>query len=115
MLKCPVCQAELIEIQKYNVFIDVCKNCKGIWLDRGELEKIIELSKINSSLPKQQSTEYLEYEPQESIQYKYQKEYSKHKKYQDYNYLDEDKKYYKRKSKYKDKLKIIESIFDIFD
>jgi Zn-finger nucleic acid-binding protein len=28
------------EVEKENVMIDVCPDCKGVWLDRGELEKI---------------------------------------------------------------------------
>ena len=43
LLNCPVCDnVPLEEIERGNVMIDVCSNCKGIWLDRGELEKIIQ-------------------------------------------------------------------------
>jgi Zn-finger nucleic acid-binding protein len=42
-MKCPVCDAPLRAIQKYGVEIDICPGCKGVWLDRGELEKIIAL------------------------------------------------------------------------
>lgn len=41
-MQCPVCDAPLRAIQKYGVEIDICPGCKGVWLDRGELEKIIE-------------------------------------------------------------------------
>lgn len=41
-MQCPVCDTQLREIQKSGVKIDICPGCKGIWLDRGELEKIIE-------------------------------------------------------------------------
>lgn len=42
-MNCPVCDDILLEeIERGNVMIDVCSNCKGIWLDRGELEKIIQ-------------------------------------------------------------------------
>ena len=40
-MKCPKCAVELQEIKKESVFIDVCTTCKGIWLDRGELESIV--------------------------------------------------------------------------
>lgn len=43
-MKCPVCDESLREIQKYGVNIDVCPGCKGVWLDRGELEKILDLA-----------------------------------------------------------------------
>ena len=41
-MNCPVCGSELREVQKYNISIDICPSCKGVWLDRGELDKIIE-------------------------------------------------------------------------
>jgi uncharacterized protein len=42
-MQCPVCDERLREIEKYGVMIDICPSCKGVWLDRGELEKIIQL------------------------------------------------------------------------
>ena len=39
-LKCPVCQSALREIDREGVSIDVCPQCRGVWLDRGELEKL---------------------------------------------------------------------------
>lgn len=41
-MNCPVCDAKLRPVDKHGVEADVCPDCKGIWLDRGELEKIIE-------------------------------------------------------------------------
>ena len=38
---CPICGKEMKTVQRYNVEIDICENCKGVWLDRGELNKII--------------------------------------------------------------------------
>lgn len=41
-MKCPVCKdATLLMSEKKGVEIDYCPECRGIWLDRGELEKII--------------------------------------------------------------------------
>ena len=39
-LMCPRCGADLVERQRSEVTIDVCTGCRGVWLDRGELEKI---------------------------------------------------------------------------
>lgn len=40
-MNCPVCDnIRMREVEKENVLIDVCPDCKGVWLDRGELEKI---------------------------------------------------------------------------
>ena len=41
-MKCPVCKdITLLMAEKKGVEIDYCPECRGIWLDRGELEKII--------------------------------------------------------------------------
>ena len=39
--KCPSCEIAM-EVQNYeDVMIDACPSCRGVWLDRGELQKII--------------------------------------------------------------------------
>jgi uncharacterized protein len=40
MLNCPVCSTGMTETEKAGVTIDTCPKCRGVWLDRGELEKI---------------------------------------------------------------------------
>lgn len=39
---CPVCQVELNMMDRQSVEIDYCPKCRGVWLDRGELDKLIE-------------------------------------------------------------------------
>jgi uncharacterized protein len=46
MKKCPNCNTIMNEVLKIDVIIDVCPACMGIWLDKGELEKIIERATI---------------------------------------------------------------------
>ena len=41
---CPRCNIVLVMSEKQGVEIDYCPQCRGIWLDRGELEKILERS-----------------------------------------------------------------------
>ncbi len=41
---CPVCRVDLVMADKQGVEIDYCPKCRGIWLDRGEIDKIIERS-----------------------------------------------------------------------
>lgn len=44
-MKCPVCtQVDLVMTDRQGVEIDYCPQCRGIWLDRGEMDKIIERS-----------------------------------------------------------------------
>lgn len=41
-MKCPVCKdVTLLMSEKHGIEIDYCPECRGIWLDRGELDKII--------------------------------------------------------------------------
>jgi len=39
-MQCPKCSVEMDEVRKLDVIIDSCSTCGGIWLDRGELDKI---------------------------------------------------------------------------
>jgi Zn-finger nucleic acid-binding protein len=41
-MKCPADGATLVIAERSGVEIDYCPQCRGVWLDRGELDKIIE-------------------------------------------------------------------------
>ncbi|MET0740690.1 MAG: zf-TFIIB domain-containing protein [Candidatus Nanopelagicales bacterium] len=41
-MKCPVDGNDLVMSERQNVEIDYCPSCRGVWLDRGELDKIID-------------------------------------------------------------------------
>ena len=41
-MKCPVCEVPLSISSREGVEIDFCPQCRGVWLDRGELDKVIE-------------------------------------------------------------------------
>jgi Zn-finger nucleic acid-binding protein len=43
-MKCPVCDVPLVMTERQNIEVDYCPKCRGVWLDRGELDKIIERS-----------------------------------------------------------------------
>ncbi len=45
---CPICNVDLLMTDRQGIEIDYCPKCRGIWLDRGELEKIIEKSNVPS-------------------------------------------------------------------
>jgi Zn-finger nucleic acid-binding protein len=43
MMLCPICKTiELVMSERQSIEIDYCPACRGVWLDRGELDKIIE-------------------------------------------------------------------------
>jgi len=44
-LLCPRCRIEMKKLVKKHVVIDICKKCKGMWVDAGELEKLGEIAK----------------------------------------------------------------------
>ena len=41
LLLCPNCQVGMREVERRGVLIDVCPQCGGVWLDKGELEKLL--------------------------------------------------------------------------
>jgi uncharacterized protein len=41
-MTCPSCGGELVELERSGVRVDACRNCRGVWLDRGELDRIVE-------------------------------------------------------------------------
>lgn len=41
---CPVCRVDLVMADRQGVEIDYCPKCRGVWLDRGEIDKIVERS-----------------------------------------------------------------------
>lgn len=44
-MQCPVCKTQaLVMSERQGIEIDYCPQCRGVWLDRGELDKIIERS-----------------------------------------------------------------------
>jgi Zn-finger nucleic acid-binding protein len=43
-MNCPVCITELKIADRQGIEIDFCPKCRGVWLDRGELDKIMERS-----------------------------------------------------------------------
>ena len=43
-MKCPIDGSELAMMERQGIEVDYCPKCRGVWLDRGELDKIIERS-----------------------------------------------------------------------
>lgn len=52
-MNCPTCHTELKMSERSGIEIDYCPQCRGVWLDKGELDKIIERAATESlSQPK---------------------------------------------------------------
>ena len=41
-MKCPQCQTDLMISDRQGIEIDFCSQCRGVWLDRGELDKLVQ-------------------------------------------------------------------------
>lgn len=52
-MPCPVCSVPLTLSERQGIEIDYCPQCRGVWLDRGELDKIIERSGVTAAPPPQ--------------------------------------------------------------
>lgn len=48
-MNCPICSIPLTMAERQGVEIDYCSKCRGVWLDRGELDKIIERATLEMS------------------------------------------------------------------
>ena len=55
-MKCPADNETLVMTERGGVEIDYCPKCRGVWLDRGELDKIIERSAGAQPAPIPQQT-----------------------------------------------------------
>ena len=88
-MNCPVCSdTSLVISERQGVEIDYCPQCRGVWLDRGELDKIIE-----------RTNEVLDNEPPKSFD---NRKYDDKKYYSDKNYDGDYYKKNKRKSFFND-------------
>ena len=79
-MKCPVCpDATLAMTNREGIEIDYCPTCRGVWLDRGELDKIIERSAAEA--PAQRIERQVERErPREYDDDRYEHGYHKRRK-----------------------------------
>lgn len=82
-MKCPVCNdVRMREVVKNGVMIDTCPDCKGVWLDRGELDKLmLEVREIETSgydAPPIQQNNANNYPQNYGKQEYYRNDYKKH-------------------------------------
>ena len=76
-MRCPHCpDTALLMTDRQGIEIDYCPTCRGVWLDRGELDKLIERTSTVAAAPAQQQ----QMPPMQQPQYGHQKPYYKHKK-----------------------------------
>jgi hypothetical protein len=80
-MKCPVCPStDLLMTERLSIEIDYCPQCRGVWLDRGELDKIIERSMHEpaqaATLPHYQAPRHGHYDKHHDGHYGYHRKHS---------------------------------------
>ena len=101
-MKCPVCETvDLVISERRGVEIDYCPQCRGVWLDRSELDKIIERTIAQEGASPQAG--YSEAAP------------VRKRKNDERPYVDDDDDDRYRQGKGRRRRSFFEDIFDIFD
>ena len=131
-MNCPVCDdIKLREVQKEGVLIDVCPNCKGVWLDRGELDKLMQGVReirdefnewYGNQTPNPPAQQQQPYNQQPNIQQQYNQQQYNQQPYNQQQYGQQpyynDKYKYKQgypHGKYKKKKTVMDLFGDLFD
>lgn len=101
-MKCPLCNVDLVMSERQGVEIDYCPQCRGVWLDRGELDKIIERSAASTPAPSRED--------------RYERDYDRRRDHDHDHGRDYDKRYddYKKKKK-KRPGSFLEDLFEFGD
>ena len=86
-MNCPNCNVNLVMTDRSGIEIDYCPSCRGVWLDRGELDKIIERSVPTA--PQNQQQQQMQQQQMQQQQQRYS---------DDRQYSDSDYRYKKKKS-----------------
>jgi Zn-finger nucleic acid-binding protein len=79
-MKCPNCNEILLMMERNQIEIDYCPSCRGVWLDKGELDKMLEYVAQNSSYehPGEQGFgKPGKYDPYKSAQHGYNRPHKK--------------------------------------
>jgi len=115
---CPNCGTVLQMTERQGIEIDYCPSCRGIWLDRGELDKIIERARGEEPYSDHRSTLYTPHTADK-------RKRGKPADYYDADQGDDDRDWRRyrqqkpqqrrRKSWKKRGKDVLEDIFDIFD
>ena len=104
LLMCPNDNAAMQTLERGGVQFDMCPTCRGVWMDRGELEKLMDsaMQDGRASAPQAAPPQAQPYPPQQPWG-------GQQPAYRDERYRSRDDDDYRYKKKKRD------SIFDIFD
>lgn len=108
LLLCPNCNVSMQNVARSGVELDMCPTCRGVWLDRGELEKILGGSReqeVEERSARERFDRELDSFHRDPDAWKRSHPYDGDR--QRYRYDDDDYRHQKKKKKF--------DIFDIFD
>jgi len=112
-MNCPVCHdTRMREVEKDGILIDICPTCKGVWLDRGELEKL--LSGVREIRPAFNQW-YDEHDDHDRRDYDDRHRYDSHNQHKQHNnqYNQHNQPHYNHK--HKKKKSVLDVFGDLFD
>jgi len=119
-MKCPVDGTELKIADRQGIEIDYCPQCRGVWLDRGELDKIIERgaaaeTRISPAAPARAYPAEAYRPDDDDSGYDKRKNDEVYRRYDDDDHDEVDKRYDPNDPRYKKKKKsFLGDMFDIF-
>ncbi|MCU0267663.1 MAG: zf-TFIIB domain-containing protein [Acidimicrobiales bacterium] len=107
-MRCPTgCDAQLVMAERHGVEIDYCPTCRGVWLDRGELDKLIERGSAAMAAPPPPAVSSASVRPPRASPAPYPQGYGDPRDYRDGQWYD-DRRYGKKKKR----KNFLEEMFD---
>lgn len=83
-MNCPNCkEVRLVMSERQGIEIDYCPECRGVWLDRGELDKLIEraIPPKSASMRDSAKNSYYRKDDDDDLEHKYEPYYKKKKSF----------------------------------
>lgn len=101
-MKCPNCNEILLMTERHQVEIDYCPNCRGVWLDKGELDKLMDY--VSNQTQARDPRETQDYDRQNSYQHVQREEYRDDRYDRDHrdhrDYRGQNQKYPRKKKSF---------------
>jgi len=86
-MKCPNCNETLLMTERHSIEIDYCPNCRGVWLDKGELDKLL------AQAGKDGGSSYTNQRDTNKYNSREREDYQSQQQYRDGDRYSEDQKY----------------------
>ncbi|MCU0306981.1 MAG: zf-TFIIB domain-containing protein [Thermoleophilia bacterium] len=112
-MRCPACGTRLVELERSEVLIDACPECRGVWLDRGELDRILDRERRAAAGVKDDDEDFFEeMAGRRNRPPGASRSRDEDRPREDDRYRDDDDRYRGKKKKKKKGLDLLEDLFD---